>query len=213
MEKSEVEKIISLARDKYTVHECSECTYRKCCDLNSNGYGSAECLSRRVSISLMLGIEDSYFTKLLDDIEAAWKREKAKAEADALAVGGIVEAERHSPGNAAAMCEALVALRDAARNFCHQILNSKYNDIMDKYKCRERGFPALLDLRYYAIPKANAALSAPPRQCDVGTAAEQGERCMAQFDQWRRKGDGMKLITAIMAWAQKPYEAEEGAGK
>ena len=73
---SEVEKIISLARDEYTVHECRECTYRKCCDLNSNGFGSAECLSRRVSISLMLGIEDSYFTKLLDDIEAAAKRDE-----------------------------------------------------------------------------------------------------------------------------------------
>ena len=69
-------------------------------------------------------------------------------------------------GNAAAMREALVALRDAARNFYHQILNSKYNDIMDEYKCRERGFPALLDLRY-AIPKANFALSAPPRNCDI----------------------------------------------
>lgn len=56
----------------------------------------------------------------------------------------------------------------------------------------------------------NAALSEPPRQCDVGTPDEQGERCMAQFDQWRRKGDGKKLITAIMACAQTPYEAKEG---
>lgn len=54
------------------------------------------------------------------------------------------------------------------------------------------------------------ALAAPPRHCDVGTAEEQGERCLAQFDQWRRKGDGKKLITAIMAWAQTPYEAQEG---
>jgi len=73
---------------------------------------------------------------------------------------------QETSGNAAAMREALVALRDAARNFCQQILNSKYNDIMDEYKCRERGFPALLDLRY-AIPKANAALSIPARNCDL----------------------------------------------
>ena len=153
--------------------------------------------------------------EIADRIEAAWKREKSEAEADALAVGGIVEAARHKPGNAtdhamtldeaiehaekvadrcdtscgrehrqlaewlkelrdirrhgignaAAMREALASLRNAARNFCHQILNSKYNDIMDEYKCRERGFPALLDLRY-AIPKANFALSGPARNCD-----------------------------------------------
>lgn len=57
----------------------------------------------------------------------------------------------------------------------------------------------------------NAALSAPPRQCDVGTAEEQGERCLEQFNEWRRKSDGKKLITAIMAWAQTPY-AEKGDG-
>ena len=113
---------------------------------------------------------------------------------------------------AAAMRDALLTLRDAARMFCHQILNSKYNDMMDEYKCRERGFPALLDLRA-AIPKANFALSVPPRNCDVGTPEEQGERCLAQFEQWRRKGDGKKLITAIMMWAQMPYAAEEGGAK
>ena len=117
MEKSEVEKIISLARDEYTVHECRECTYRKCCDLNSNGFGSAECLSRRVSISLMLGIEDGKFTKILDDIEAAWRRENVEIEANALAVGGLVGAERQrvvvsktettTVGNSSAMREAL----------------------------------------------------------------------------------------------------------
>lgn len=53
----------------------------------------------------------------------------------------------------------------------------------------------------------------PLRQCDVGTPEEQGERCLAQFNEWRRKSDGKMLITAIMAWAQTPYEAEEGDAK
>lgn len=57
------------------------------------------------------------------------------------------------------------------------------------------------------------ALSKPPRQCDVGTPEEQGERCLAQFEQWRRKSDGKKLITAIMAWAQTPYKAQEGGAR
>ena len=34
------------------------------------------------------------FSSLADCIEAAWKREKSEIEADALAVGGIVEAAR-----------------------------------------------------------------------------------------------------------------------
>lgn len=65
--------------------------------------------------------------------------------------------------NNMAMREALEELRDSARAFTHQIRNSKYSHILDKYTCREQGFPAYLDLRV-AIPKANAALSAPPPQ-------------------------------------------------
>lgn len=143
--------------------------------------------------------------KYADLIEAAWRREKAEIEANALEVGGIVDAARHTPGNVAAMREALVALRDAARNFCQQILNSKYNDIMDEYKCRERGFPALLDL-FYAIPKANVALSAPARQCDVGTAEEQERRYKATGEVYHTL-----TLTNALAWAQTPYGAEGGA--
>lgn len=47
-------------------------------------------------------------------IEAAWKREEAEIEANALAVGGIVEADRHKPGNAAAMRAALLEIETVA---------------------------------------------------------------------------------------------------
>lgn len=75
---SEVEKIIAAARDKYTIHNCGECAYRKSC---SRVFGSADCMSIRENIFLKLGIEDGYFSKLLDDIEAAHKREKAEWDA------------------------------------------------------------------------------------------------------------------------------------
>ena len=65
--------IIAEARDKYTVHECNQCAWRKCC---SRGFGSEECGKRRESIWLKLGIEDGYFTQLLDSLEAAYKRER-----------------------------------------------------------------------------------------------------------------------------------------
>ena len=67
--------IIMEARDKYTVHNCNECDYRKSCDMNSRGFDSDKCREMRQSIMLGFGIEDGYFTELLDRLEAAHKRE------------------------------------------------------------------------------------------------------------------------------------------
>ncbi len=67
-----IDDIIAEARDKYTVHECNQCAWRKCC---SKGFGSEECGKRRESIWLKLGIEDGYYTQLLNRLDAAHKRE------------------------------------------------------------------------------------------------------------------------------------------
>ena len=80
-----------------------------------------------------------------DRIEAAWKREKAEAEADALAVGGIVEAARHTPGNTAATRKALKTIHD------------KVNSLDE-----ECGVDPV-EIRNIA----RAALSAPARNCDI----------------------------------------------
>ena len=155
--------------------------------------------------------------RVADRIEAAWRREKAEIEADALAVGGIVEAAREREavtncnhiGNAAAIRAALRALRDASRDFYNQILNSKYSEILDKYTCVKQGFPAVLDLRS-AFPMANYALAAPPRQCDVGTADEQMKR---QYDTMCNTtkacpDSDWSCRQCFAQWAQMPYEAE-----
>ena len=136
-------------------------------------------------------VSGSFLTGLLcglaNRLDAAWKREQSKPE--------------ENYGNAAAMREALVQ--------CELFLGN----------LSRHGHPTLClgdqctacngvdELRGMVV----RALSAPARNCDVGTAEEQGERCMAQFDQWRRKGDGKKLMTAIMEWAQMPFE--EGGAK
>ena len=80
---------------------------------------------------------------IADMIEEAWKRERAEIEANALAIGGIVEASRkkHS-GNAAAMREALV-----------QIVALAKQD----------------QPRFAIISTAETALAAPPRNCDATT--------------------------------------------
>lgn len=94
-----------------------------------------------------------------DRIEAAWKREKTTIEADALAVGGLVEASRKGElskiasktegdfgqfGNAAAMREALVSIR------------ALIDDEPD-------GTP-MIDAIKATI---DAALTAPRRNCDL----------------------------------------------
>ena len=58
------------------------------------------------------------------------------------------------------------------------------------------------------------ALSAPARQCDVGTPEEQNRR----FDNFCRGEDCKTCPCNVMprchmVWAQTPYEAQEGAGK
>lgn len=63
-----------------------------------------------------------------------------------------------------------------------------------------------------AVQKANDALSAPPRQCDVGTGEEQTSRLRAVCNKFKPSCNGCKYITDLqkvncwLAWAQMPYE-------
>ena len=110
----------------------------------------------------------------------------------------------HPPvGNAAAMREALVLALDA--------LISWLNGTIDRTANRE------------TIKAIRAALSAPPRQCDVGTATEQAERFVKHCQSFLNR-DGIKACVGCpccgvvmygkceLAWAQTPYAAE-GADK
>ena len=140
--------IIAEARDKYTVHECSECTCRKSCDMNAYGFDTPECKGKRESIALALGVDDGYFTQILDRLEAAAKRDRTEIEANALAIGGVVETSRkkHS-GNAAELREALlkaIVLLQA----CEWPDDAPMQDITE------------------VMDEIEKALSAPPRNCD-----------------------------------------------
>lgn len=74
-----------------------------------------------------------------------------------------------------------------------------------------------------AIFKARAALAAPPRNCDVGTAGEQTARfaefCKSHIHSDLPKCAGCPLegipdgIGCAQAWAQMSYEAEKGGAK
>ena len=102
--------IIREARDKYTVHNCNECNYRKSCDWNDWNFGSVECEAKRQSISLLLGIDDDYFNKLLTRLEAAHDHDIATAtEASARAVVGACVKQQEAERKCVALREALKA--------------------------------------------------------------------------------------------------------
>ena len=140
--------------------------------------------------------------------------EKADAESDALAVGGIVEAARTTEkssavGNAAAMREALIQ----CELFLGNVERHGHPTLNPGDKCI--ACDGVEELRN----KVNSALSAPPRNCDVGTAEEQAER-MRQFCA-KQKRNGIINCgycpikhqyqrDCTLAWAQVPC-AEEGA--
>lgn len=92
-----------------------------------------------------------------DRIEAAWRRERAEIEADALSVGGVVAAARNKPsGDAAALREALVGLIDGICFHC---------DLSGDCKCAP----------CEKMQKAKAALAAPPRNCNRFCSVEQAK--------------------------------------
>ena len=184
-----------------------------------------------------------------DRLEAAWKREKAEAEAGALAVGGIVEAARQKPvGNAAAhamtLDEAIAHAEDVAGKCdtsCkreHRQLADWLKELRDVKRTPVGNAAALreaLELCYRIIHCAmvtglinrddankamdayHSALSAPPRNCDVGTSKEQFVRferfCFAHRTREKCCADCPLCYEPCceLAWAQMPYAEEGGA--
>ncbi|MBQ4199553.1 MAG: hypothetical protein II649_06695 [Kiritimatiellae bacterium] len=137
-----------------------------------------------------------------DRLEAAATRERLLSklpENDNSAP--VVSTGDNKPGNAAAMREALHSLIDVIERLDGNNPLWWHNNA-----------PGVKALKI-----AKAALAAPPRNCDVGTAEEQADRFMEFCDD--EKGDlqhcrNCRLCNAYdceLAWAQMPYE--EGASK
>ena len=175
--------------------------------------------------------ENAYLTlwrdEIADRLEAAHKREKAAIEADALSVGGIVEAMRQQE----VIC---TKCRDGeppknCRFFgepdgCNSPTYGHYPQlpIGDCAELRD----ALEDARNFLlkhccgsseaqaiISRIDCALAAPPRNCDVGTADEQAER----LNEWCNgrhcincRFKGGRLDECKLRWAQMPYVEKEG---
>ena len=147
---------------------------------------------------------------LAERLEAAWKREKADAESDALAVGGIVEAARTTEkssavGNAAAMREALAKLR---QRFANNV--AAYQDRYFKFSGWHWHKKASEAARWRDVfcelqEECDAALSAPARNCDMFTRWEAAKETF-MAENWQKHflgiDDAMKWLFAL---------AEEGS--
>lgn len=139
---------------------------------------------------LITMIKNVTVQELADRLEAAEKRKKAQH------------------GNAAKMREALkpwIALAE-------WLLGNAGKDGLGE-AIRENG-PIIRQ----RLEELRAALAAPPRNCEVGTAAEQAERFAKYCDRFHRCNGcpccgKMKYNRCEFIWAQMPYAEEEGAGK
>ena len=136
---------------------------------------------------------------LADRLEAAWKRERESLltkQGENVNSGSAVYTGENKGGNSAAMREALDEILE-------RIDTWRTDGSMEHWQ-----YSQLFDI-------ADAALSAPPRNCDVGTAEEQAKRFKGfcgQFDCYECPlgvGAG-KVYYCALKWAQMPYAEEEG---
>lgn len=167
---------------------------------------------------------------LADRIEAAAKREREAGAETAQICGEIGEmvgreatckesvTNCNQLGNAAAMREALETInRIDTRRLKRLLCELVEADILDGGE---------INKTISAVEKARQALSAPPRNCDVGTAEEQYERwrsncghgipeCFSGCKVYKRASELGLSNRSIkrsckFVWAQMPYE-EGGA--
>ncbi len=139
-----------------------------------------------------------YLRRLLDRIEAAWKRERAEVEA-------IVEAARTAEkssavGNAAAMREALVAIGETYREHPYDHDDDAIANIVD------------------------VALAAPPRNCDLKECSSDDGMISAHerfCESWHDDGNycsdcpynnhkSKQLITCRERWLLAPAAERKG---
>lgn len=145
---------------------------------------------------------DIYFAELADRIDAANKREIEATAAKCCRLGRLagygaseIKHQRDFVGNVAKLREAAKVSLSTIRGIINGTISPRSNTVFD---CRD---------------ELSAALSAPARNCDIGSVRERGTKCLAQFRTWRKNASGERLIDAIMNWCDTPYESEVPNGK
>ena len=160
-------------------------------------------MRRRIAVKM----SDAWYTqeewrKLCDRLEAAWKRERAKIEADALEVGGIVESahRRELSKNASKNRADFGQLGNCAK--LREALDELVADI--EMRSSTFGLNVMVDTKTYL--DAKAALAAPPRNCDVYN----NESCRMAY---HLHGDGLMTMQAFADWLFAPATEKEGGAE
>ena len=132
-------------------------------------------------------------------------------------------------GNAAAMREALEEISSVSLGNLKEPIDGDSSNLYQDARYEGDKFvgvalPAWVAVDWYrklkaVKEKADAALSAPARNCDVGTAEEQYRRHNAFCDTTRNGMSGYncedapRCVLCFSKWEQMPYDAEEGSTK
>lgn len=192
-------------------HQPDHCVWWEAVDDNGGACFHGNTL-REVEF-MILDYEWEQKMKKKDEEIERLKREKIEVEADALEVGGIVEAARRreatterssAVGNAAVMREALV--------HCELFLGnvSRHGHPMFCFGDQCTACNGVDELREMVV----RALSAPARNCGVGTAEEQCARHRLWCSRHSVSGDmnadcaNTDCSACAIVWSQMPYEAE-----
>lgn len=150
-----------------------------------------------------LNLDGRAVVEFCDRIDAANEREGDEAELKWSRIGHDEAVAEFKHSNAAAMRKALEKIVRIAEEW------------------DTPGIHAVQVTLYRILEAARAALAAPARNCDVGTAEEQDERfdafCARYYGTNDMSGDNCRIcplspMECKFAWAQMPYEKEGGRG-
>ena len=167
---------------------------RDCAEKMKRGEMVSDCYARELVADIR---------READRIEAALKREKTAIEADALAVGGIVEAERKSErGDYAKLREALEFCVKGMCGFCR----------MD---AEARGMTTECVNGCEALRKAKVALAAPPRNCDVMPNVDKLTMCDLAKSPCKSTLEcaSREELLALVRWLLAPATEQKGETK
>lgn len=129
---------------------------------------------------------DAGFPDLADHIAEAWKRERSDAMKTAMMAKCEVCSEQPL-GNAAAMRKALVGLSQAVQDFMATKGSNFYPDMA------------------VALEAAAAALSAPPRNCDLFSIYSEAEAY------WHENVECAEVNGCFDVWLFEPAAEQKGA--
>ena len=142
--------------------------------------------------------------ELADRIEAAHKREHEEVAVSKMETTTPTREKSSAAGNTAAMREALDKIADMGEQIDYQLGSS--DETVFAFR-NERS------LAHSISECARTALSAPPRNCDVGTPEEQSARFDAHCRKHMgcltcplREKDGGVPKHCEFAWSQMPYD-------